>query len=167
MWRRLARTLLRWLRHLDAESVDTFQSMYYVTFAVAAVSLIFLPDFNVQYVDVTLGRYYYDAWLAVNLICPPLTLIGRRVSTLAARSAPGEPNSAYGAAWLQLCGDTGVWGNVLVYFASMLLTGWWMKEIYVFSFILMGVCGGAMFTVRSIRRLVQIDRRAKEKGWTA
>jgi hypothetical protein len=48
----------------------------------------------------------------------------------------------------------------------MFLTGEWMKEIYVFAFILMGVCGGGMFTARSIRRLVQIDRRMKEKGWT-
>lgn len=166
--RALVNLLREWLRHLDAESIATFQIMYYTLFTVAGALLIFFPDFNVQYVDQTLGRRHYDAWLAVNLICPSLTLIGRRFTTLAARTAPGKPNSAYGAAWLQLAGDSGVWGNVLVYFVSMILTGLWMKELYTFAFILMGVAGGGMFTARSVRRLIQIekaDRRARNEGW--
>lgn len=163
----LFRLLFGWLRRLDAESISTFQSMYYVVFSITAVLLIFFPDFHVQYVSTVLGRGYYDAWVLVNLICPTLTLIGRRFTTRAAMVRPGEQNFAYGAAWLQLCGDSGVWGNVLVYVGSMIATDWWSKEIYVFAFLLMGVAGGGMFTIRSVRRIVQIkqlERRSRESG---
>ncbi len=156
LMKRLVGILLSWIRHLDAESVQTFQTMYYVVFTVAGSLLVFIPDFHVQYVSDTLGPPYYNAWVLVNLICPSLTLIGRRFITIAARKPPGTPNYAYGAAWLQLCGDGGVWGNVLIYVASMIITGWWTKELYVFAFLLMGVAGGGMFTVRSARRIMQI-----------
>jgi hypothetical protein len=152
------RFLFGWLRRLDAESVSTFQSMYYVIFTTTSIFLIFFPDFHVQYVSAEVGPNYYDAWVMVNLVCPSLTLIGRRLTTLAARVASGHPNSAYGAAWLQLCGDSGVWGNVLVYVSSMIATGWWAKEIYVFAFLMMGVAGGGMFTARSMRRIMQINQ---------
>jgi hypothetical protein len=158
LMRSFVRMLLVWLRRLDAESISTFQSMYYVIFTVTSVLLIFFPDFHVQYVSAELGPNYYDAWVLINLICPMLTLIGRRLTTLSAKIEPGRPNPAYGAAWLQLCGDSGVWGNVLVYVSSMVMTGWWAKEIYVFAFLMMGVAGGAMFTARSMRRIMQIDR---------
>lgn len=158
--------LLKWLRRLDAESVSTFQTMYYCLFTMSAVLLIFFPDFHLKYVSSELGRLYYDAWLAINLICPSITLIGRHLTARASRARPGQPNSAYGAAWLQLCGDTGVWGNILVYVSSMIVTGWWSKEIYTFAFLMMGVAGGAMFTARSARRILQIEFRSRRAAHT-
>jgi hypothetical protein len=170
LMRAFLKLVLGLLRRLDAEKVSTFQTMYYCLFTATAVLLIFFPDFHLQYVSSELGRPYYDAWLFVNLICPSLTLIGRRFTTQAAHTRPGQPNSAYGAAWLQFCGDIGVWGNILVYVTSMILTGWWTKEIYVSAFLMMGVAGGGMFTARSARRILQIDRRnrsaARGSPWT-
>jgi hypothetical protein len=166
--RTVLRLILTLASRLDAESVTTFQSMYYVLFTAVSTALIFVPDANVQFVGQTLSHHFYGAWLALSLVCPSLTLIGRWLTTIAAKREPGAPNPAYGAAWLQLCGDLGVWGNVLIYCASMILVGSWLKELYAFAFILMGVLGGGMFTARSIRRLIQIrryDQIAKDEGW--
>lgn len=166
--RELLNLIFGWVKKLDAEKISTFQTMYYLLFTITAILLIFFPDLHIQYVSSELGPLYYVAWLLINLICPSLTLIGRRLTTLAAGVAPGRPNSAYGAAWLQLCGDSGVWGNILIYVAALIDTGWWSQEIYTFSFLLMGVAGGAMFTARSVRRIVQIKRKERwqsQESW--
>lgn len=163
--RNFLRSLSVFLRRLDTESVTTFQSMYYCVFMVAAVLMVAMPDMHAFYVSESLGRYYYDMWLIATLVCPVLTLIGRRLTTRAAHTSPCGPNFAYGAAWLQLSGDLGVWGTVLVYVSAMLATDWWSRELYTFGFMLMGVLGGAMFTLRSARRIAQIEHRARLVSW--
>lgn len=157
--------VVRFLRRLDTESVTTFQTMYYVVFAVVSLLMVAMPDMRAYYVSESLGRYYYDMWLIAALVCPLMTLIGRRLTTLSSRIRPGGSNPALGAAWLQLAGDTGVWGTVLVYVTSMLATDWWTRELYPAGFLLMGVLGGGMFTLRSTRRIAQIERRNRVESW--
>lgn len=161
----ILKTVIEFLRKLDTESVTTFQTMYYVVFTVAAVFMVAMPDIHAYYVSGSLGRYYYDMWLMATLVCPSLTMIGRRLTTRAAHTPPNRPNFAYGAAYLQLSGDLGVWGTILVYVTSMMITDWWSKELYTFGFMIMGVAGGAMFTMRSMRRIIQINQRTRSETW--
>jgi hypothetical protein len=161
----ILRSIVTFLRRLDTESVTTFQSMYYMVFTVAAAAMVAMPDMHAYYVSVALGRYYYDMWLIATLVCPSLTLFGRWLTTRAAHTPPGKPNGAVGAAWLQLSGDLGVWGTVLVYVASMMATAWWTKELYTFGFMVMGIAGGGMFTLRSARRIHQINQRSRRESW--
>lgn len=161
----ILKTVIGFLRKLDTESVTTFQTMYYVVFTVAAVFMVAMPDIHAYYVSGSLGRYYYDMWLMATLVCPSLTMIGRRLATRAAHTPPNKPNFAYGAAYLQLSGDIGVWGTILVYVTSMMITDWWSKELYTFGFMIMGVAGGAMFTMRSTRRIIQINQRVRSETW--
>jgi hypothetical protein len=149
---------------LDAERVSTFQTMYYFLFITAALVLIFVPQAHVAGLSATLSKFHYSAWLAVNLICPVLTLIGRRLTLRASHVDPDEPNPAYGAAILQLVGDFGVWSCINIYIASFILAGTWVQEFTCFIFLVMGVLGGGMFTVRSVRRLVGIERRNRREN---
>jgi hypothetical protein len=161
----IVETFWVFLRKLDTESVTTFQTMYYVVFTIAAVFMVAMPDMHAYYVSGSLGRYYYDMWLMATLVCPSLTMLGRRLMKRAAHTPPNKPNFAYGAAYLQLSGDIGVWGTILVYVTSMMITDWWSKELYTFGFMIMGVAGGAMFTMRSMRRIIQINQRARSETW--
>lgn len=148
------------VRLLDREQVQAFQGMYYVIFVLGALVLMFVPGADIGPVDDMLGPTSYQAWLIMNLICPPLTLIGRRLTTLAVRKAPNEPNSAWGAAWLQFTGDLGVWlgVNIFVYEMFRFSAAWWLYNVYFTIFMLMGILGGSMFTFRSSRRLIEIKR---------
>jgi hypothetical protein len=150
---------------LDREEVRAFQGMYYLSFMAGAILLVLLPHADAGIVDDMLGQDSYHVWLAINIICPLLTLIGRRLTTLAARKAPGESNSAWGAAWMQLAGDFGVWSgvNVFVYEQFRYDVWWWREDIYIGLFLLMGVLGGAMFTFRSVRRLVSVKRKVLDE----
>jgi hypothetical protein len=163
------RILQRAIIMLDTEQVRAFQAMYYVIFMTTAGCLLFVPALSSQSVADVLNPPYYDGWLWMNFICPMLTLLGRRLTTRAAHVEPGKPNSAMGAAWLQLTGDSGVWMGVILYTTCVFNNGWWREHLYVVAFVSMGIMGGGMFTARSIRRLAQInrrDRRVKKHGWT-
>lgn len=149
---------------LDAEKVSTFQTMYYWLFVSGALILIFIPQSHVSSMSQTLSKFHYSAWLAVNLVCPVLTLVGRRLTLRSSHVDPGEPNPAYGAAILQLVGDFGVWACVNIYIVSFIQAGTWLQEFTCFVFLVMGVLGGGMFTIRSFRRLVGIERRNRREN---
>lgn len=150
---------------LDREEVRAFQGMYYIAFTAGAAILLVVPGADTGPVDDMLGPHPYLAWVLMNLVCPPLTLLGRRLTTISAQKPAGEPNSAWGAAWLQLVGDFGVWSgvNIFVYEMFRYDAMWWLKDVYVGLFLLMGVLGGSMFTFRSVRRLVAIKRRVLDE----
>jgi hypothetical protein len=157
------RVLQRAIILLDTEQVRAFQAMYYVIFMDTAGALIFIPGLSSQSASNVLGHSYYVGWLWMNFLCPTLTLIGRRLTTVAAGVEPGQPNPAYGAAWLQLTGDSGVWMGVIVYAVCVFHDGWWKEHLYVVAFMSMGILGGGMFTLRSLRRLAQINRRDRRE----
>lgn len=150
---------------LDREEARAFQGMYYLSFMAGAIALLLLPGADAGVVDDMLGMPSYHAWLALNILCPLSTLIGRRLTTLAALKAPGAENGAWGAAWLQLVGDFGVWSgvNVFIYEQFRYDVWWWREDIYIGIFLLMGTLGGLMFTFRSLRRLVSIKRNARRE----
>jgi hypothetical protein len=158
--RRLVYALRCFVEFLDREKVQAFQGMYYVLFMLGALVLWVLPNADIGQVDDMLGQTSYRAWLLMNFVCPPLTLIGRHITSRAAMKAHDEPNGAWGAAWLQLVGDFGVWSgvNVFVYERFRYDPVWWREDVYTALFMLMGVLGGLMFTFRSVRRLVSIKR---------
>ena len=62
---------------------------------------------------------------------------------------------------MQFAGDGGVWGLILVYTACLINTTYWGQPLYVTIYFLMGIPGGFMFTLRSMRRLRQIKRRER------
>lgn len=153
-WRRFAAAL-------DSESVTTFQTMYYVLIVTAGLYLWLVARIPTQALEETLGSIAYSAWLALNIICPAMSLYGRRLFTVASRIKPGEPNPGLLGAWLQAIGDSGVWGAISIYVACIINTSYWGQSLYASFFVLMGVPGGFMFTLRSWRRICQINARAK------
>jgi hypothetical protein len=110
-----------------------------------------------------LGEPSYTAWAWIVVVCPPITLIGRRLTNLSTGRAPGDSNPAWGAAWLQFTGDLGVWlaVSVFVYELFRFDRHWWSANLFLLLFLIMGVLGGFMFTVRSVRRLVGVKRRVR------
>lgn len=154
----IKRLVRRLMRALDDEKVLTFQAMYYVLFTSFALVLITVPHIPTQEASTELTPLVYHAWLGVNLVCPPMTLLGRRLGVVASRRPAGHANPAVGAAWLQLAGDLGVWGSVNLWVGAMLSTDWWMSNLFVAFFMGMGVIGGSMFTARSVRRLFHIKQ---------
>jgi hypothetical protein len=141
---------------LDQERISTYQTMYYLLIITAGLYLALVASAPPQLIEVTLGPINYLGFLALNIVCPLMTLIGRRIVTLAARRPLGGSNGAFGGAWLQLAGDSGVWGAIIVYIACVINTSVWGQGLYGAFFVLMGVPGGFMFTLRSVRRLMQI-----------
>lgn len=103
--------------------------------------------------------FIYHLWLGLNFVCPILTLSGRRLTRLAALQPPGKANPALGAAWMQLAGDMGVWSCVNLWMISLFQTDWWKANLFVVFFMVMGVLGGAMFTARSLSRIIEIWHR--------
>lgn len=157
LWGRLDRLL----SPLDAEKVTGHQTVYYVLMATAGLYLWLGARNPTATLEDTLGPTFYNAWLILNIACPLVSLYGRRLITVASRIRPDEPNPALAGAWLQLAGDGGAWGAVIVYIACIFNTTYWGQAIYPSFFVLMGVPAGFMFTVRSWRRISQINRLAK------
>lgn len=146
---------------VDRELVSDYQKFYYPMIFLSGMYLAFVADEPTMALAVTLGRPFYLCWLGLHLVCPWMTLLGRRIYAKAKTTAPGEPNGALGAAWMQFAGDGGVWGAILIYVFCLFNTAYWGQAIYPSFYLLMGVPGGFMFTYRSFRRLRQINRRAQ------
>lgn len=145
---------------IDAEQIEPFQKyVYYPIVITFTVYLAFFADGPPQAVEETLGTLAYDCWLMLGAVFPALSLLGRRLYNNAARTAPGEPNSAYGGAWLMLAGDFGVWQAIAIFMACVLNAAWWGQAFWGLGFVVMGIPGGGIFTYRSARRLRQIRRR--------
>lgn len=159
----LSGLIRRWLLSLDSEKVATFQTMYYRLFTVGAIMLMVFPGIHVESMRRSLNSTNYAVWLIVTFICPILTLVGRKLTHVASFREPDQPNPAYGAAILQLVGDLGVWACVNIYIVSFVQSGTWVQEFLSFIFLVMGVLGGGMFTVRSLRRLTAIERRNRRE----
>lgn len=155
MFRRVRRGWERFLRVLDDESIDSFQVMYYTIFTAFAAMVIFLPHQRQEARDF-MATPIYVVWLMMNLLCPLMTLLGRRIQRRTAVKRVGENNYGVGAAWLRLTGDLGVWWSVNLWTLVLFQTGWWESNLFVVYFMSMGVFGGFMFTLRSLRRLQQI-----------
>lgn len=145
---------------VDAELIEPFQKfVYYPVIIVFTAYLALVADGPPQAIEDTLGAFPYTVWLILGTFFPALSLFGRHLYNSAAKTAPGEPNSAFGGAWLMLAGDLGVWGAIIGYLACVGNTAWWGQGLWAVGFVLMGVPGGAIFTYRSFRRLRQIKNR--------
>lgn len=157
------RVYLRILEMLDREQVLAFQGMYYVLFSVGGAVMLLVPgvDAAAGQVYLMLGEVSYRAWALMVMLCPPITMIGRRLTARSTGLAPGTPNSAWGAAWLQFTGDFGVWSAINIFSWELWRFDhqWWSENLFLFLFLLMGVLGGFMFTFRSVRRLVGVKRK--------
>lgn len=151
----------RFLRTLDAESARTFQTLYYTVIPAAGLYLMLEAELPPQALEETLGSPAYDGWLLLNIVCPPLALFGRRLTSRSVKAEVGDPNSAYGAAWLQLTGDFGTWSAICIYAACVVNAAFFGEALYAAFFVAMGVPGGFLFTLRSVRRLRQIEQREK------
>lgn len=145
----------KFLEGLDDESIRGYQKFYYPTVMVAGLYLWLAADAPTQALADTLGEVAFSSWLLLHFICPPATLIGRRVY------ARGESEFRRDlkrlGARLQLLGDSGVWAAICIYVACLINTTYWGDAIYPSFYLLMGVPGGFRFTLRSWRRLRQVD----------
>lgn len=149
-------------RAIDAESIRTFQTMYYWFILAAGCYLLFAASAPPQLIEDTLISPAYEFWLLANIFCPIMTFAGRRMYRRAATVAEGEPNAARAGALFQIAGDGGVWAAICIYILCVINTAWWGQGLYAAFFVLMGIPGGAMFTWRSVRRFRQIKRREAE-----
>jgi hypothetical protein len=157
-WSKIPDVVGAWLRKLNTESVGTFQTLYYLIFSSLGVALL-VPGIPIQHAERIMEPALYWFWVGLNLACPILSLVGRRMMSHAAHAIPGTPNLSITAAWLQLGGDWGVWISVQLWTISMFFTTWWTHNLYVLCFMIMGLGGGAMFTLRSLLRLLAIRAR--------
>lgn len=145
---------------VDAELIIPFQKyVYYPIIIGFSLYLAFLGQGMPQGVDDVLGDTAYACWLVLGSAFPALSLFGRHLFDSAAKVAEGEPNNAYGGAWLMLAGDFGLWLAIIIYVACMVGTAWLGEPFWGLGFVLMGIPGGAIFTYRSSRRLRQIKKR--------
>jgi hypothetical protein len=161
----LLRAYLRILEMLDREQVLAFQGMYYVLFSVGGAAMLLVPgiDAAAGQVYLMLGPASYRGWAIMVTLCPPITMIGRRLTSRSTGLAAGDPNPAWGAAWLQFTGDFGVWTAINIFCWELFRYDhhWWSENLFLFLFLVMGVLGGFMFTFRSVRRLVAIKRQVR------
>lgn len=156
---------MRIIEMLDREQVLAFQGMYYALFSVGGALMLFVPgiDAAAGQVYLMLGPASYGAWTLMVMLCPPITMLGRRLTARSTGLKPGDPNSAWGAAWLQFTGDFGVWSAINIFCWELWRFDhqWWSENLFLFLFLLMGVLGGFMFTFRSVRRLVGVKRKVR------
>jgi len=148
------------MARLDSEKVTSFQTTYYILLAAGSTYLWLGARRGTETIEQTLTPVAYNGWLILNIAAPICTLWGRRLVTISARIKPNEPNPALLGAWLQAAGDGGVWGAICIYIGCVINTTWWGQPLYASFFVLMGVPAGFMFTVRSWRRICQINARA-------
>jgi hypothetical protein len=145
---------------VDAELIKPFQVFVYYPIIIAfTLYLALFADGPPQGVDAELGDVGYYCWLMLGSVFPAASLLGRYLFESAAKTAEGDPNSAYGGAWLMFGGDFGVWMAIDIYLYCVFGAAWWGEAFWGLGFVLMGVPGGAIFTYRSMRRLRQIRRR--------
>lgn len=157
---RARRSGVRFNVMVDKEQITPFQIyVYYPIIIVFTLYLAIFADGPPQGVDQKLGDTAYYCWLALASVFPALSLIGRRMYDAAAKTAEGEPNSAWGGACFMLVGDFWVWQAIIIYFACVVGAAWWGEAFWGLGFTLMGIPGGAIFTYRSLRRLRQIRSR--------
>lgn len=152
-WTRLRKGFLH---AVDHELVWIFQLTYDIIFILAGLYLGLIAYGPPQNVEPVMGPLFYQAWVWLNVVCPVMTQLGRYLTGSAARVQPDHPNSSVGGATLQLTGDLGIWGIVLIYLACVFQTTSWGQAVYAVFFVGMGVPGGFLFTFRSARRIKQI-----------
>ena len=143
---------------VDTELIIPFQKFVYYPIIIGMTTyLAFGASTPPQAIEENLAGIYYWAWLVLGLVFPPMSLMGRHLY----RQAPnrGAGNGAYGGALLMLFGDFGTWSAVLVYILCTVNTFWWGQGLWAVGFVMMGALGGAIFTYRSARRLLQIKHR--------
>lgn len=163
----LASLSSRIIAMLDREQVVAFQGMYYVLFSIGGAAMLFVPgiDAAAGQVYMELGPASYMAWTIIVMVCPVITMIGRRLTSASTGREPGAANPAWGAAWLQFTGDFGVWAaiNIFAYELFRFNHCWWAENLFLFLFLIMGVLGGFMFTFRSVRRLASTKRHVRRE----
>lgn len=158
---RLRREFIRnFNQALDEEQVKPFHYTYLIIFIVAGLYLLLFAQGAPQNVEPVMGHGSYLLWCGLNVACPVSTLVGKHFTKKSAGLDPHTPNPALGAAWLQFTGDFGVWATVVIYLICFAQTSYWGQSVYGVFFVFMGVPGGFYFTLRSVRRIRQINRRA-------
>jgi hypothetical protein len=163
------KTRARWRRfelRVDEERAETLQRVYYPMLVVAGLYCWLGSDEMTKPLTKMIGEgpltaFTLGGFIGLHLVCPVLTLIGRRLTARTATIPAGEPNPGVGAALLQLSGDGGILGAILIYFGCIVGSFEWGQPMYTTFYFLMGVPGGFLFTLRSWRRWKQIQRRGK------
>lgn len=146
---------------LREERIQDYQAFYYPMIATAGVYCWLVADDLTTAMEPVLGGWSYGGWLALNIICPIIARVGRHMTAHAATKVEGENNPAVMGALLQLTGDAGVFGAIIIYFVCFCAVFYWGMPMYTTFFFLMGIPGGFLFTIRSVQRWNEI--RAREK----
>lgn len=163
---RIGRAWQRWRRKFDLrvsqELIADYQRFYYPMIMCAGLYCAFVAEDQAKGLDQLTGSHVaFIGWLALNIVCPIGTLIGRRIFARSATKRPGEANQAPLGAYLQLWCDGGVWAAILIYFACWFMSFHWGDAMYTTWFFLMGLPGGFLFTYRSWQRVHGMERRRK------
>jgi hypothetical protein len=146
---------------LKEERIQDYQAFYYPMIATAGIYCWLVADDLTTALNGALGGWAYNGWLALNIVCPILARLGRRLTANAAKKAEGEANPGVAGALLQLTGDGGVFGAIVIYFICFCSVFYWGMPMYTTFFFLMGIPGGFLFTLRSVQRWLEIRRREK------
>lgn len=159
MWRRFE-------LQVDEERAEDLQRVYYPMLMVAGLYCWLGSDEMTKPLTAMIGQgpvssTAIGAFIGLHLVCPVLTLAGRRLTKKTSKIPHGEPNPGVGAAMAQLSGDGGILGAILIYFACIVGSFEWGQPMYTTFYFLMGIPGGFLFTLRSWRRWRQIKKRGR------
>ena len=151
---------------LDEEKVPIYQVTSYAVVSLAGLYLLVSFNSTTSRLQEILYPVVYIGWLITNIVAPIFTFVGRYLFTRAANVSSGRPNSAYGAAYLQLLGDMGVLSAMLLYSVYMVENFYYGEFLYTPFFLITGILGGVLFSLRSWRRIHQIRLASRRLGWT-
>ncbi len=145
---------------VDSELIVPFQTyVYYPVIVLMTGYSAFGADMPPQVIEQNLAGWYYWGWLALGMVFPPMAMFGRWLYENALKH--DSRNGGYGGALLMFFGDFGAWSAVVVYIVCTADTFWWGQALWASGFVLLAAHTSSMFTYRSLRRLVQIERRSR------
>ena len=141
---------MRFWRTLDSDAVRLYQSgMYTLTFLAAIYMLVCGIPVSL---DMALEDHVQDVWLLLNLIGPPLVLIGVRHT----RSKPDT--GAWNGLVMQCAGNTSLALAYGGYIAGVLQENWG-SGVYA-PFLISGLSAWSLLlSVRDFRKLAGVERK--------
>lgn len=144
----------RFWNAVDSEGVGLFQWMGYIilSFGAGIYNLFFAAQPSTAVVGV-MGQPYYEIWLWMLIVLPLVCLVGKSLNG----------DFTLTGMLLQLVGDVGAGGSLLIFtLASALTTDWGLEgNIGGFNTLIIFLCV-VIFATRDVRRLTQVERRARK-----
>lgn len=143
---------VRWFfAMLDSEVVGPLQAVFYVSFILGAVYLLWFTDVPIEGVEKALGRELSALWAVLLMFGPGIWLCG-----MAARGS-----LAYHGMWGRLIGDITTGGAVAVYIISIVANTPWGKGVFSpFIAAPTAICI-LLLAIRDARRIIQVEQRMR------